>query len=126
MQRIGARIREARKAKGLSQSDLAEALDVTKGAISQWETGQTDLSITRLDAIARVLAVEVEWLRAGKGPPHPVGDATMSAGEWRTALTLAEVFSEQLVAQGLPALDATEKVALAERLSPYLARYLKP
>jgi transcriptional regulator with XRE-family HTH domain len=36
---IGKKIRELRDSKGLSQVDLASAIGVSKGAISQWETG---------------------------------------------------------------------------------------
>jgi DNA-binding transcriptional regulator YiaG len=37
---IGARIRAARQALGLSQVALAELLEVPQGQVSQWETGR--------------------------------------------------------------------------------------
>ncbi|HIR86028.1 MAG TPA: helix-turn-helix transcriptional regulator [Candidatus Limivicinus faecipullorum] len=33
------RIQNLRKAKGLSQEELAEALDVSRQAVSKWESG---------------------------------------------------------------------------------------
>ncbi len=38
---LGERIRDARIAKGLSQSDLAKTLTVTPSAVSYWESGET-------------------------------------------------------------------------------------
>ena len=37
----GSNIRAARKARGLSQSELASRLRVTQASISQWEAGTT-------------------------------------------------------------------------------------
>ena len=37
---IGERIRAARKAKGLSQEQLGEKLDISFQAVSSWETGK--------------------------------------------------------------------------------------
>ncbi len=37
--RIGAFIAERRKAKGWTQSQLAEKLEITDKAVSKWETG---------------------------------------------------------------------------------------
>ena len=46
---IGQRIRKYRKAKGLSQEQLAEKLGVSNKTISKWETGKCmpDYSIVR-------------------------------------------------------------------------------
>jgi len=38
---IGERIAELRRAAGLSQEQLAELLEVSRQAISKWETGDT-------------------------------------------------------------------------------------
>lgn len=38
METMGDRIRQQREAKGLSIQQLADLLDVTKAAVSQWET----------------------------------------------------------------------------------------
>jgi transcriptional regulator with XRE-family HTH domain len=41
METMGDRIRTLRQARGLSQSMLAEKLGVTTGAVSHWESGNT-------------------------------------------------------------------------------------
>ena len=40
-QDLGARIRAARQAAGLSQEKLAEQLGLTRQAVTKWETGQS-------------------------------------------------------------------------------------
>lgn len=63
MKRIGARIREAREARGMKQEDLAPMLGfTTAGAISSIELGKT--AITPLDIIklARIFDLPIWWL----------------------------------------------------------------
>ena len=45
--KIGAFISERRKAKGMTQSQLAENLEITDKAVSKWETGRS-MKILRL------------------------------------------------------------------------------
>ena len=42
---IGERIRELRKAKGLSQNELAEILNISQDAVSKIEQGKVSLSL---------------------------------------------------------------------------------
>lgn len=58
----GEKIRQARLAKGMSQSDLAAALGVTKPAISRYELGQRHLSPDQLAAISKILDVPITEL----------------------------------------------------------------
>lgn len=65
---IGARIREAREMRGLSQTALARKCDVSRAAVSQWESDGTTPTGPNLVAIATALAVNARWLAEGKGP----------------------------------------------------------
>lgn len=68
---IGERIRQARQARDLSQSEFARKLGtVTRGAVGNWERG---LGIKRdnLISIANTFNVPLEWLATGK-VIHPV------------------------------------------------------
>lgn len=56
---VGQRIRRVRQSLELSQENVAEDLGMTKGAFSKIERGLTNLPLTRLIEIARVLKVEV-------------------------------------------------------------------
>ena len=65
---VGARIRQARERKGLSQEALAELLNVTKGLVSQYETGLTSPPSKRFSQLAEVLGVSADWLLTGGEP----------------------------------------------------------
>jgi transcriptional regulator with XRE-family HTH domain len=65
---VGLRIRALRRARGLTQDQLAAACDVSRSAVAQWETdraGQLRGNITR---IADALATTVEHLLQGERP----------------------------------------------------------
>lgn len=71
---IGERIIELRKAKSLSQGDLAKALDVTRQAVSKWENDLSSPDTIKLIQLADVLDTEVEYLATGRKPvyEHPL------------------------------------------------------
>jgi transcriptional regulator with XRE-family HTH domain len=54
---LGANIRAARKAAGLTGKDLAERLEVSAVAVSQFELGTSMPAVTTFAAIAEVLGV---------------------------------------------------------------------
>lgn len=56
---IGERIRNLRLASGLTQEELADRADLTKGFISQLERDQTSISVDSLLQILEVLNVKV-------------------------------------------------------------------
>ena len=67
MPTVGARIRALRRARGLTQDDLAAACGVSRSAVAQWETdraGQLRGNITR---IADALDASIEHLLQGAG-----------------------------------------------------------
>ena len=60
---INDRIREAREQAGISQTELARLLGVTRSACSQWESPQgTAPRRERLEQLATLLGVSYEWL----------------------------------------------------------------
>ena len=59
---IGQRIKSERKSKGITQENLAEALDVSVGYVSQLERGITKLSLDTLGAISLHLGCDVAGL----------------------------------------------------------------
>lgn len=64
------RLRELRDHAGLSQADLAKALDVDTSLISRWEKGTREPSLSQLMAIARVLGVTLDYLLHGRLEAH--------------------------------------------------------
>ena len=65
------RLTYLRKQKGLSQADLAEALDVSRQAISRWEVGATLPSTENLLALRDLYGVTLDELLYGEDPPPP-------------------------------------------------------
>lgn len=60
--KIGKRIQELRREKGLTQEQVAGALNISAAAVSKWETDTTYPDITILSPLARVLGVSVDVL----------------------------------------------------------------
>ena len=59
---MGARIRRLRKARGMSQQDLADKARLTRVFITRVEAGQQDPSLSTINAIARALDVSAAEL----------------------------------------------------------------
>jgi len=59
---LGARIKELRNGRGLSQEQLAERLEIDTKHLSRLETGVNAPTIDRLELIASVLDVDVHSL----------------------------------------------------------------
>jgi transcriptional regulator with XRE-family HTH domain len=74
----GARLAAFRRAAGLSQAELAEALSVTQSSVAYWETAAKPPRSEIIGKMAAALGVRVEEL-LGEGPvngvrrPGPVG-----------------------------------------------------
>ncbi|BBM00468.1 helix-turn-helix domain-containing protein [Microbulbifer sp. GL-2] len=66
---IQSRLKLARKAAKLSQTEVAEAAGITQPAYSQLESGRTRKG-TSLIPIARALGVDAHWLTSGRGKMH--------------------------------------------------------
>lgn len=66
---IGRFICSLRKDKGLTQSALAQLLNISNRTVSKWETGEGMPDISLLPDIAKVLGVTTDELLAGKKAP---------------------------------------------------------
>lgn len=61
------RIKELRKAKGLTQLEFADKLKVSRSNIASYETGKNELSSAVISLICRTFSVSETWLRTGEG-----------------------------------------------------------
>ena len=59
---LGERIKERRKACGISQEKLAELVGVSRQAVTKWETGQSAPSTENLLRLAEILSTNAETL----------------------------------------------------------------
>ena len=51
-----------REKAGISQMSLAHQLDVSRQAVSRWESGDTTPSMDKLKALAKIYGVSLDWL----------------------------------------------------------------
>lgn len=66
MESIGNRISKFRKAKGLTQEELANHLGVSSQAVSKWENDASCPDISMLPQLCKVLGVTTDELLTGK------------------------------------------------------------
>jgi len=59
-------IKKYRENKGITQEQMAEALNVTRQAISNWETGRTEPDIDTLQRLSDYLGITIEELIYGE------------------------------------------------------------
>ena len=60
--KIGAKLTELRRKKGLTQNQLAEMLGISAPAVSKWENNSSYPDITLLCPLARALDTNVDTL----------------------------------------------------------------
>lgn len=63
---LGERIIELRSQNGLSQNQLAKAMEVSRQAVSKWETDQSAPDSLNLIQLADVLDTDIEYLTTGR------------------------------------------------------------
>lgn len=64
---MGERIKELRKALGLTQEAFAKRIGLTQNTISRVETGFRGLGSSAISVICHEFSVNEKWLRAGVG-----------------------------------------------------------
>ncbi len=62
---IGERLKKARLAKGLTQENLAESLNISIAYLSRIETGTTKINLKRLSEICQLLSVSEAEILSG-------------------------------------------------------------
>jgi transcriptional regulator with XRE-family HTH domain len=75
------RIKEARKAKGLTQQALAALIGIERPAISQWETGKTNVDPKNMKTLADALSVSVAYLSGEDDEPSNVSAPVSQSGQ---------------------------------------------
>ncbi len=66
MAKVAKNIRQFRKDKGITQEALAEKLNVTRQAVSNWENDKTQPDIDSLEKLSEIFEVRIEELIYGK------------------------------------------------------------
>ena len=59
---FGEKLREARKAAGLSQEQFAEKMSVSRSAVAKWESDKGLPDVNNLKVMAQLLGVTIDYL----------------------------------------------------------------
>ncbi|MBM7369007.1 TetR family transcriptional regulator [Gordonia hydrophobica] len=90
---VGERLRRARLSRGLKVRDLATRIGVSPATVSQLENDKAQLTVVRLEQVARELAIPAASILAGDLPAShpraagvPIGESTTR--DWREYLPM--------------------------------------
>lgn len=97
----GARLRAAREHLGLSQSQVALDLRVTRGAVSAWETGLRRLEGPALVALELLYGIPTAWILEGKEYLH--SNLKLLDGAWSCPIADSATYWDD---QGNPASES--------------------
>lgn len=90
---MGERIKELRKKSGMTQTDLAERLKVTKGTISTWETGSRNPSFEALDDMCEMFRASMDYLM-GRSDVNTYRESIDEEGEQAGKWSIEEDLTE--------------------------------
>ena len=80
---LGERIQYYRKRDGLSQEQLAEALGVSRQAVSKWELNDAQPELDKVLAMARLFRVSTDTLLGNEPPAGGEVPPTHTATTWQ-------------------------------------------
>ncbi len=122
LQPLGKRIQQARRGAGLTQPQVGRALSVSKQQVSHWETGRSDITREHLLHLAKLFAVDVDWLARGTLIETGASAAARQAGSGDGLAALGQKAPTPLS----PAAALIERVANPHPDTLYLARFTAP
>jgi transcriptional regulator with XRE-family HTH domain len=88
---VATRLQSAREWRGLSQADLAHAIDVGRTTISNYEHGITHPSRLQINAWAELCDVDPRWIRTGHTTEHTARITRIGPRRPTPTETLAEL-----------------------------------
>ena len=92
------RLRAARKAKGLTQEELAKKIHTKKATISNYENGYSSPNNETLSLLADILMTSVDYLLGRTDDPSPANNPTITVAGQEIELTPEQykVFQEMM------------------------------
>ena len=77
LETLGERIRELRKAQGMTQEDLAERMDVTQALIASYESARRSIPLRKLCLLADIFGIPIQEVVGHTAPRrHKPGPAS--------------------------------------------------
>lgn len=139
---VSERIQTLRKARGLSQEDLAEQIGVSRQAVGKWEARQSVPEADKLVALSDFFGVTTDFLLKGVEPEKPNSDLSLASrvlyiastaflfiglfcgfAGWYENQSLADVLGA-MCAQALGAAGYFIGKVLSPRKPPFAVRWL--
>ena len=77
---LGEHILQYRTARGWSQEDLADALEVSRQSVSKWETDASTPELDKIVRLSEIFQVSIDELVTGKAPPEPEPEPVSDTG----------------------------------------------
>ena len=116
--KIGERIKALREARGLTQSDVANALHVKRETVTHWENGTRDLKTESTIHLAQYFGVSCDEILTGNTPEYaPLSDKLgLSAEALETLMYLGRAGSFRF-SNGITAKELGENAQLYEQIS---------
>jgi transcriptional regulator with XRE-family HTH domain len=115
MMNIADRIQSLRKQKGMSQIELADAIGVSRQAVSKWESEQTIPDLDKIVAMSEIFGTTTDYLLKGIEPVENEGGQT-SAATAGAAVTAAASTTTP-AGPAVPQMTKEEAIALVAKLS---------
>ncbi len=112
---IADRIQSLRKQKGMSQIELADAIGVSRQAVSKWESEQTIPDLDKIVAMSEIFGTTTDYLLKGIEPVENEGGQT-SAATAGAAVTAAASTTTP-AGPAVPQMTKEEAIALVAKLS---------
>ena len=118
------RIRLARRAAGMSQNQLAQAVGVQRSAVSHWEAplGKNP-SVSHLREMALVTGIQFEWLATGRGEMPLSKDMRLDSIATAEALLVEDPLEFRLV-EAFRAAPLRTRLSLLEVMEELAAQRL--
>ena len=110
---IADRIQSLRKQKGMSQIELADAIGVSRQAVSKWESEQTIPDLDKIVAMSEIFGTTTDYLLKGIEPLENDGTQAPATAAAATVAAAAPVPS----APAVPKMTKEEAIALVTKLS---------
>lgn len=102
------RIRDLRKAIGLTQQDFADRLGVKRNTVALYETGKSGISDGIIKSICREFGVSEQWLRTGEGEMFVPRTKNQVITDFMADLVMEDDSFKKRIIEALAQLDAKD------------------
>jgi len=124
---LGDRITELRKASGMSQLELSRQMEVSRQAVSKWESGQSSPDASNLIRLSEILDTDIEYLTTGRrtyGRRPPVVIKTTETVEKIVEKPVIQVV-ERVVEKPVPSPPVIQTVEKPVVKKVYRTKYIR-